>query len=122
MLILGAALLLAGCGSDAVKLTRADSGGQARIGAGGQFTIELPANPSTGYTWEPQDLDATMFELVDEPVFQAEGEQMPGAGGTLTLTFRALRPGTATLTLVYHRSWEPEVAPADTFSITVTVQ
>ncbi len=40
----------------------------------------------------------------------------------MTLTFKALQAGTATLTLVYHRPWETGVEPIDTFTVTVTVR
>ena len=123
-LLVAAALLTpsAGCSPGAVELTAEDSGGQVEVRAGQQFAISLAANPSTGYTWEPEALDATMFEQVGEPEFEGSDPGLLGAGGILTLTFEALKPGTATLTLVYHRSWEVDVAPADTFSVTVMVK
>ena len=121
VLIAALVLTLAAC-SSGPALSQSDNGGQVQVKVGGQIVIKLPGNPSTGYSWEAQNLDASMFEQVGQPTFQVSGPAMPGAGGTVTLTFKALQAGTASLTLVYHRSWETTVAPADTFSVTVTVK
>jgi predicted secreted protein len=45
-----------------------------------------------------------------------------GAPGTQTLTFQALKTGTTTLTLGYHRRWETGVQPVNTFQIMVSIQ
>ncbi len=115
-------LALTACGPATVTLTASDSGGQIKVKTGDLIVIQLEGNPSTGYAWETRDLDAAMFELVGEPEFKSDSPDLIGAGGTLTLTFKALKAGTATLNLVYHRPWETDVEPLDTFSITVTVE
>lgn len=115
-------VLAAACGSSSVQLTAENNGGQAEVKAGQEFTVVLEGNPSTGYTWEAQDLDTAMFELVGEPEFVGDSADLVGSGGTLTLTFKALQAGTATLNLVYHRPWETDVAPIDTYSVTITVK
>jgi inhibitor of cysteine peptidase len=104
------------------NLTAADKGGQVEIKVGEQIVIQLDGNPSTGYTWEAKDLDTTMFEQVGDPAFTSSNPSLVGSGGTLTLTFKALKAGTTTLTLVYHRPWETGVDPIDTFAVTVTVK
>jgi inhibitor of cysteine peptidase len=105
-----------------VTLTAADKGGQVEVKVGEQIVITLDGNPSTGYTWEAKDLDATMFEQVGDPAFSSSNPGLVGSGGTLTLTFKALKAGSASLTLVYHRPWETGVDPTDTFAVTVTVK
>lgn len=105
-----------------VILTAADNGSQVEVKVGEQIVITLDGNPSTGYTWEAKDLDATMIEQVGDPVFSSSNPGLVGAGGTLTLTFKALKAGAASLTLVYHRPWETGVDPIDTFAVTVTVR
>jgi inhibitor of cysteine peptidase len=126
--------LTAGCGSHAgggpvqvsppeqVNLTASDNGQKITLFAGQELVIQLPGSPSTGYTWEAKDLDASMFQQVGGPVFAASNSNLVGSGGTLTLTFRVLKTGHAALTLVYHRSWETSVAPQQTFSITAVVK
>jgi inhibitor of cysteine peptidase len=115
-------LVLTACGPATAKLTAEENGGQIEVKAGDLIGISLAGNPSTGYTWESKDLDATMFEQVGEAEFKSDNPSLVGAGGTLTLTFKALKAGTATLNLVYHRPWETDVEPLDTFSVTVTVK
>jgi inhibitor of cysteine peptidase len=105
-----------------VNLTAADKGRQVDIRVGGQIVITLDGNPSTGYTWEAKALDTTMFEQVGDVVFNSNNPGLVGSSGTLTLTFKALKVGAVTLTLVYHRPWETGVDPIDTFSVTATVK
>ncbi len=104
------------------NLTAADKGGQVEVKVGEQIVIKLDSNPSTGYTWEAKDLDTTMFEQVGDTAFTSSNPSLVGAGGTLTLTFKVLKAGTNTLTLVYHRPWETDVDPIDMFAVTVIVK
>ncbi len=112
-------LSTAGCSS---ALTAKDNGTAVTVKTGDTFTVKLEGNPSTGYTWEAQDLDTRLLEQVGDAEFSGGVPGMVGSGGDLTLTFKALQPGTTTLTLVYHRPWEKDVDPIDTFSVTVTVK
>ena len=104
------------------NLTTADNGSQVEVKVGEQIVITLDSNPSTGYTWEAKNLDTAMFEQVGDPAFSSSNPDLIGSGGTLTLTFKALKAGTAALTLVYHRPWEMGVDPIDTFSVTVSMK
>jgi inhibitor of cysteine peptidase len=116
-------ILVTACSSSKqVNLTAADKGGQVEVKVGGLIVITLDGNPSTGYNWEAKDLDTTMFEQVGDSTFISSNPGSVGSGGTLTLTFKALKAGTATLTLVYHRPWETGSDPIDTFAVTVTVK
>ena len=105
-----------------VTLTAVDKGSQVDVNVGQQIVIALDGNPSTGFTWEAKDLDTTMFEEVGDPAFNSSNPGSVGSGGTLTLTFKALKAGTSNLTLIYHRPWETGVAPIDTFTVTLTVK
>jgi len=105
-----------------VTLTVADKGSQVDVQVGEQIIITLDGNPSTGYSWEAENFDTTMFEQVGDPTFISSNPGLVGSGGTLTLTFTTLKTGKATLTLVYHRPWETDVDPVDTFVVTVTVK
>ena len=110
------------CGGTPLKLTAADSGSQIEVQAGDTIVIELEGNPSTGYTWEALDLDASLFEQVGEAEFESDNPELVGSGGMQTLTFRAVQAGSGTLTLVYHRSWETDVEPLETFTVEVVVK
>jgi inhibitor of cysteine peptidase len=115
-------VLTTGCGSVQTQLSAADNGKTVEVRAGNQITIVLEGNPSTGYTWEAKDLDTSMFQQVGETEFRSDNPGLVGAGGTLTLTFKVLKTGTSTLTLVYHQPWETNVEPQNTFVVTVTAK
>jgi inhibitor of cysteine peptidase len=120
--IVFAMLLSSACTPKRTQLTEAENGQTVEVNAGEQFSVTLEANPSTGYTWEAKDLDATQLEQVGEPGFKGSNPGLIGSGGRLTLTFKALQAGTTTLTLVYHRPWETDVEPASTYIVTLVVK
>jgi inhibitor of cysteine peptidase len=124
LVFLAAVLVLASaCSvSKQVNLSKADNGSQVEIKVGGQITITLDGNPSTGYSWEAKDLNTTIFEQVGDPTFSSSNPGLIGSGGTLTLIFKTLKAGTVSLTLVYLRPWETGVDPIDTFAVTVNVK
>ena len=127
-------ILTAGCGTqksggdiqvsppEQVNLTASNNGEKITLFAGQELVIQLVGNPTTGYTWEAKDLDASMFKQFGDATFSSSNPDLVGSGGTLTLSFRVLKTGTANLTLVYHRPWETNVEPVDTFSITAMVK
>ena len=119
-LILG---LLVGCGPKDSTLTDANNGQPATIKVGGRIVVELEANPTTGFTWEASNLDTTILKQLGETVYKpASSTPLPGSGGTQVLRFEAVAPGTTTLTLIYHRTFETNVPPAKTYTIKVTVE
>ena len=111
-----------GCAPMQTLLSEADNGKQVSLPVGGQLAVRLPGNPTTGYTWEVQALDASILQQLGEPGYQSDQPQLVGSGGTLTLAFKALKPGTTRLLLVYRRPFEANVAPLKTFSVMVTVK
>jgi len=115
-------LLSAGCNPKVTTLTGADNGKAITVSAGETFLVKLEGNPTTGYTWEAQGLDTQTLKQVGEAVFESSTPGLVGAGGTLTLTFKALKPGVTPLMLVYHCSWETDIPPAETFTLQVTVK
>ena len=123
LIFTGILILTTACGAaNQVNLTSADKDSQVDVAKGGTIVITLEGNPSTGFSWEAQDLDTSMFEQVGDPIFSSSNPDLIGSGGTVTLTFKTLRAGTATLDLVYHRSWETGIDPIDTFSVNVIVK
>ncbi len=118
------ALLLTSClpgGPNAVILTEKEAGTNLSLYTGDGITVNLEGNPSTGYTWERTGEDNGVVRQVGEPGFQPAGSA-PGSPGQVSLHFEAVKPGQATLTLIYHRTWEKDVPPARTFQVTVTVK
>lgn len=74
---------------------------------GKTFTVELPENPTTGYTWFWQvsdDVHKRLVELIrKEYVPQQPG--MVGSGGTAKFTFKAMHVGSSPVILTLKRIW-----------------
>ena len=114
--------LLAGCGSNDSNLTTANNGQPVTIHVGGKVVIQLPANPSTGFTWEATQLDTNILKQSGQTEFNsASPTPLPGQGGTQTLRFDAIAAGTTNLKLIYHRPFEQNTPPAQTYTIPLTV-
>jgi inhibitor of cysteine peptidase len=121
-----------GCGSDAaasggpLNLTEADNGKAYTVAVGDTVTVAIVGNPTTGYAWtaDLSDEDAALLQATGEPVYDPDvvAEGIVGSGGTYTFTFNAVAKGEVELKLIYWRSFEPDVAPMQTFTATVTIE
>ncbi len=113
---------LSACGAtNEVKLDAGDDGSQVELDAGQTLVVSLEGNPTTGYTWEAAELDEQVLRQAGETEFKPESDAI-GAGGVQTLRFETVNTGQTTLKLVYHRPWEEDVEPAETFSVQVVVR
>jgi inhibitor of cysteine peptidase len=124
--LLGVVAGLAGCsGSKPATVTQTDSGSTVTLTEGQDLVIELESNPSTGYTWEVKEIDPGVLSQVGDPEFKQPAKsdpQLVGQAGTQVFTFHTAGKGTTTLQLIYHRTFEKDVEPAQTFTLIVTVQ
>jgi inhibitor of cysteine peptidase len=121
LMILASCSLKAGSTPKTVTVTKEKAGQVIDLRPGDQVSITLEGNPTTGFMWETQPaVDQKILVQAGEPSFQADSKAV-GAGGTITLTFQAVDPGQADVNLVYHRPWETNVPPVQTFKITVVV-
>jgi inhibitor of cysteine peptidase len=102
-----------------VKLTAKDSTANLKVGQA--FNVSLEANPTTGFTWEAQNLDGKLIAQTGDAEFKSD-TNLTGASGMLTLRFKALAPGKTTLHLVYHRPWEKDIPPIGQYDLDVTIQ
>jgi predicted secreted protein len=112
--------LTVGCGNGVKAYS--DPGETIGIGAEKEFIIliALESNPTTGYGWEAT-YDETRLELVEQTYELGEyaKEGIFGAGGTELFRFKALKSGSATITMEYERSWENEVLDQKVFTVDV---
>jgi len=102
-------------------LTNSDDGMTIGLKAGQILAVRLDSNPSTGYSWQVSQVDAAVLKQQGEPQFIHPADAPPGAGGAQVFVFTAAAGGSTTLTLVYKRPFEPDVAPVQTFTVHVTV-
>jgi Predicted secreted protein len=75
---------------------------------GKTFTIVLPENPTTGYTWfwaVGDEVAKRTVELIRKE-FLAKQPIMAGSGGTVKFTFKAMHKGTTPIVLTLKRIWE----------------
>jgi inhibitor of cysteine peptidase len=111
-------LALAGCSDDDSTPAVYHEGDSISVANGDEFVVALESNPSTGYSWDAGDNPNVEF-VSSRQVSGAS--DLPGAGGTQELTFKAEKKGSSTLELAYARSFEPGVPPAQTAEFPVNV-
>lgn len=120
------ALSLPACSSEAPKEVSVDiasSGKEVSLATGGTLTVTLQSNVTTGYRWDENAkiADATVLQQTDHK-YESPASPIPGAGGNEVWTFKALKAGKSTISMQYARPFEPNPAPARTFTLIVTVQ
>lgn len=73
------------------------------------FSITLPANPTTGYSWGLRTLPSQLM-LLDSGYKQSDDCKpgMIGCGGDTTYTFKAVKKGTDKVEFQYGRQWETD--------------
>jgi inhibitor of cysteine peptidase len=120
MLLIAAALT--GCAAASADKTYGKDDKDIAVSAGDMFTIELEANPTTGYDWSINVSDESIVKLESQEYQQQPGsEELVGAGGTDIFTFKGIKAGSATITFIYERSFEQESA-VETLLYNVTVK
>jgi inhibitor of cysteine peptidase len=103
-----------------IVLEGKDNGGKVEVQTGQILVISLASNPTTGYRWEPVEINEAILQPLGEAEFQPQSDLL-GAPGVETLRFEAKGAGTTSLKLGYHRPWEEDVELLETFEVEVTV-
>lgn len=117
-------LSLAACGGDTektVQISESEAGRRIVLNEGDTLEVTLPGTPGTGYTWEVAPEGITCLRQEGEPDFESESS-LVGAPADVTLRFTAVETGEETLRLLYHRPWEEDVAPEETFEAIIVVE
>jgi inhibitor of cysteine peptidase len=121
--IIGIALLLvllAGC-DKVVNVDFSMNGSSVTLEKGQQMVLKLESNPTTGFDWEIVGLGPAILKQVGEVEYKSDS-MLIGSGGVDTWTFEAVGSGQMNLQLIYHRSWEKDIPPIETFDLDVTVK
>ena len=103
-----------------MKLTESNAGSTVHLREGEILEIVLTSNPSTGYQWKVAPGDENLLEEQGNWEFKPTSRAV-GAGGTIKLRFKAVRQGEADFKLVYHRPFELEAPPIQSFEIKLVV-
>jgi inhibitor of cysteine peptidase len=101
-------------------ITNDANGQEVTLSISDEFFIELEGNPTTGYTWSINQMESSMLSQIGDAEFQPESPKM-GAPGRQIFHFKCEQTGTTELHLIYHRPWEKDTAPADSFYVTVVI-
>jgi predicted secreted protein len=103
--------LLAGVAGCAGKKVYREGASTISGQPGDLATIELPADPATGYSWAlVGHADPRVVTLIESD-YAPPPTSAAGTEGRQRFTFRFVGPGTATLTFGYGRTWAN--APAE---------
>ena len=124
LLLAAMAFALSGCLFGPTVVTESDRGALIRLDVGDRLLVRLGGTPSTGFSWirlRPEHMATEPLEPVVEGVCElADQCGALGRPGTYEFQYRAITPGTVTLTYAYQRPWEGE--PAEVFTIIVWVR
>jgi C1A family cysteine protease/predicted secreted protein len=101
-----------------VRLSAKDDSRQIELKEGQVLAVSLESNPSTGYTWEIEEVNETILRQTGTIEFEPESRLL-GAPGKQILRFEAVAAGQADLRLIYRRPWEKGMKPAKSFSLQV---
>jgi inhibitor of cysteine peptidase len=100
-------------------LTKADNGKTVESPIDGEIVLRLPENPSTGYRWAVEAVDAKLVDV-------QENEYVPlsdtvGSGGVAQWIIRAKATGTTQIRLKRWRHWEGERSVLERFEFTLRI-
>ena len=102
---------------------------QITVKAGGEFSIKIESNPTTGYSWalvspkKDEDSPVRFKEhKVEEPGDRPNEQPRLGAPTYEIFTFSALAPGETVIELHYRRPWEKDIPPIKKHQVKVTVE
>ncbi len=91
------------------------------IKVGESITHELEGNPSTGYTWQYKAETPEIIKITEEIVSENK-EGMVGTPSKFKYIIEGLKTGSTQIIFTYQRSWETDVPPAQSDTLTVNVE
>jgi inhibitor of cysteine peptidase len=104
-----------------IRLNEQDNGRSLDLSCGSILEISLTGNPTTGYSWEVAAIDPNLIKQIGATEF-IPANSLRGSGGTLIMRFQAIHTGNTRLKLIYHRSFEKNVAPLSTFEMILSIK
>jgi len=110
-------------GETVIKLNKNDSGKTIELDTGNILEITLIANNTTGYQWKISNINSSILKKISEEYFPDKASQnIVGSGGKFVVKFKAENIGNSSLEMVYRRSFEKDIAPAEKFNLNVLVK
>jgi inhibitor of cysteine peptidase len=90
-----------------------------RVAAGTQLRLTLPETRTAGYSWRIVSDGSPILAIEDGGFTSASGV---GGAGLHRWTLNAVQNGTATLEMVYGRSWQTPPEAKQRFTLTIEVE
>ena len=120
--LITAVFIIAGCNTpqEILYLGEDNNGQSIELCQNEEIVISLSANITTGYTWAVSCIDTNYLKQVSEVQYKSSSNKM-GSTGEQTFRFQTIAVGQMELKLIYHRPWEKDIAPLDSFYIKITV-
>ncbi len=103
-----------------VKVDQSSNNTEISLSVGQRLEIALAENPTTGFRWELKE-DGAPFCAPRGNAFEAPAAGL-GKPGIRRWHFEMIQAGSATIALVYRRSFERDKPPAQVFQITVKIE
>ncbi|MHC1597401.1 MAG: protease inhibitor I42 family protein [Methermicoccaceae archaeon] len=124
LLVVG--VLLSGCATTQAPskvFTQADNGTTVSVKLGETFSVSLPENPTTGYSWNMSTTGGIALKSDTYTPEQPSGKtELVGAGGVHEWVFQAVGKGTQKVMGIYKRPWENTTGTEETFELTLNVE
>ena len=110
----------------AVVLGQADNGKAVDIKQGQTLSIQLPENPTTGFRWEIDSVNAGCSEgseiiIIESSLYTPNPHTGLGGGGERSIVCKGRRIGTTQLNLKLWQSWEGNASIVERYSLTIRV-
>lgn len=96
-------------------------GNEFEIEVNDKIRTKLCANPSTGFTWVANIDDENGVIKLEKQEYVAPDSDLVGASGTDVWTFKAMKEGTALITMEYSQDWEGGIKAERTYVLDITV-
>jgi len=91
------------------------------IKVGESITHELDGNPTTGYTWQYKAENPEIVKISEEIVSENK-DGMAGTPSKFKYKIEGVKRGSTQILFTYQRSWEKDVAPAQTDTLNINVE
>jgi len=92
-----------------------NNGRTAEADLGQEIELYLQENPTTGFRWQVVQAGEAVCTLLNETF--NPGRKAPGRAGVHCWKFRIVAEGTASIELVYRRSWDATAAAERIFTL-----
>jgi predicted secreted protein len=104
-----------------IVVTRHDNGRIIEAHPGDVIVFRFEENLTTGYGWEVETVEGSVFELIESTYVETPGMAM-GSGGMRVLRFVARSPGSQEIRLRLRRPWDSPDRALEHLEVTIRVR